>query len=151
MYGSFAHMWGIWTVYRASETECKTSITTSVSFVFNVNNMSWHSNQIKSVLYISVSEVIDSWWRHQMETFSRYWPFMRGILWSSVVSPTKTIDTELWCFLWSGPEQTVWQTIETPGIWDAITLINTSLKRDMNMVIIAKSRHWIIIGLVNGL
>ena len=40
-----------------------------------------------------------SWWRHQMETFPRYWPFVRGIHRS--------------CFLWSAPEQTVEQTIET--------------------------------------
>ena len=36
---------------------------------------------------------------------------------------TKASDTELWCFLWSVPEQTVEQTAETPVIWDAITLI----------------------------
>ena len=36
-------------------------------------------------------------------------------------------DAELWCFLWSAPEQTTEQTIETPEIWDAITLIMTSL------------------------
>ena len=32
---------------------------------------------------------------------------------------TKVSDAELWCFLWSAPEQTVEQTIETPVIWDA--------------------------------
>ena len=31
------------------------------------------------------------------------------------------------CFLWSAPEQTVEQTIETPVIWDAIVLIMSSL------------------------
>ena len=30
-----------------------------------------------------------SWWRHQMETFSRYWPFVQGIHWSPVNSPHK--------------------------------------------------------------
>ena len=30
-----------------------------------------------------------SWWRHQMETFPRYWPFVRGIHWSPVNSPQK--------------------------------------------------------------
>ena len=29
------------------------------------------------------------WWRHQMETFPRYWPFERGIHWSQVNSPHK--------------------------------------------------------------
>ena len=40
---------------------------------------------------------------------------------------TKTGDAELWCFLWSAPEQTVDQTMETPVIWDTIALIMTSL------------------------
>ena len=39
---------------------------------------------------------------------------------------TKASDAEL-CFLWYTPEQTVEQTIETLVIWDAITLIMTSL------------------------
>ena len=30
-----------------------------------------------------------SWWRHQMDIFSRYWPFVRGIHRSSVNSPHK--------------------------------------------------------------
>ena len=29
---------------------------------------------------------------------------------------TKASDAELWCFLWSAPEQTVEQTIQTPVI-----------------------------------
>ena len=33
---------------------------------------------------------------------------------------TKASDAELWCFLWSAPEQTVEQTIATPVIWCAI-------------------------------
>ena len=40
---------------------------------------------------------------------------------------TKASDMELWWFLWFVPEQIVVQTIETPVIWDAITLIMTSL------------------------
>ena len=39
---------------------------------------------------------------------------------------TKASDTELWCFLWSVPEQTAEWTIETLVILDAITLILTS-------------------------
>ena len=39
----------------------------------------------------------------------------------------KASDAELWCFLWSVPEQTVDQTIEMPVIWDTIALIMTSL------------------------
>ena len=62
-------------------------------------------------------------WRHQMETFPRYWPLVRGIHRSTL---TKACDAELWCFLWSAPEQTVEQMIETPVIWDAITFIMVS-------------------------
>ena len=29
------------------------------------------------------------WWRHQMEAFPRYWPFVRGIHWFLVNSPYK--------------------------------------------------------------
>ena len=40
---------------------------------------------------------------------------------------TKASDAELWCFLWSVPEQTIEQTIETLVTWDGITLIIMSL------------------------
>ena len=41
---------------------------------------------------------------------------------------TKAIDVDIWCSLWSAPEQTVEQTSETPVVWnDAIALIMTSL------------------------
>ena len=40
---------------------------------------------------------------------------------------TKAGDAELWCFLWSSPEQTVEQTILRLVIWDAIAPIMTSL------------------------
>ena len=62
-----------------------------------------------------------TWWRHQMETFST---LLAGHRW---IPLTKASDAELWCFLWSSPEQTSEQTIETPVIWEAIALIMTSL------------------------
>ena len=40
---------------------------------------------------------------------------------------TKASDVELWCFLWSAPEQTAELTIVTLVIWDAIALIMMSL------------------------
>ena len=40
---------------------------------------------------------------------------------------TKGSDTELWCFLWSAPDQMVKQTSEVPVISDAIALIMASL------------------------
>ena len=40
---------------------------------------------------------------------------------------TKADDAELWCFIWSAPEQTVEQPIDTPVICDTIALIMMSL------------------------
>ena len=40
---------------------------------------------------------------------------------------TKASDAERWCFLWSAPEQTDEQTVETRVIWDVLPLIMTSL------------------------
>ena len=38
---------------------------------------------------------------------------------------TKASDAELWCFLWSSPEQTIEWITETLVIWDAIVPIMT--------------------------
>ena len=53
---------------------------------------------------------------------------------------TKAIDGELWCFLWSGTEQTNEWIIETSVIWDAIAFMMTSLQcrplcAGLNMII----------------
>ena len=48
------------------------------------------------------------------------WLEFTGYRW---IPLTKASDAELWCFLWSEPEQTV----ETPVIWDAIAPIMTSM------------------------
>ena len=42
-------------------------------------------------------------WKH----FPRYWPFVRVIHRSRWIPHTKASDADLWCFLWSGHEQTV--------------------------------------------
>ena len=52
---------------------------------------------------------------------------LRISAWSPVNSPHKGQWRGTWCFLWSMPEQTVNQTVETPAIWDATMLIKTSL------------------------
>ena len=49
-----------------------------------------------------------SWWRHQIETFTRYWPFVREFTGHRWIPPTKASDTELWCFLWSAPWINYW-------------------------------------------
>ena len=46
----------------------------------------------------------DAWWRDQMETFPRYWSFVRGI--HRLFPRTKASDADFLYFLWSAPEQT---------------------------------------------
>ena len=43
----------------------------------------------------------EAWWRHQMETFPRYWPFVFTV--HRWIPRTKASDAELCCFLWSVP------------------------------------------------
>ena len=76
----------------------------------------WLSARLEFSLWLT------AWWHHQMETF-----YMLLALCEGNPLVTKASDAELWCFLWSVPEQTVEQTIETPVIWDAIALFRTSL------------------------
>ena len=51
-----------------------------------------------------------SWWRHQMETFSASLAIcVRGEFTGPWWIPcTKAGDAELWCFLWSAPEKNLW-------------------------------------------
>ena len=65
-----------------------------------------------------------------METFSALLALCAGnspVTGEKKIPLTKASDAELWCFLWSAPEQTAEQTLETLVIWDAIALIMTSL------------------------
>ena len=60
-------------------------------------------------------------------------PLVTGPLWGEStghrwIPLTKASDAELWCFLWSVPEQTVEQKINIPVIWEAIAPIMTSLQ-----------------------
>ena len=52
------------------------------------------------------------------------WKESTGHRWIPIIKAT---DAELCCFLWTAPEQTFEQTIETPVIWFNIALIMTSL------------------------
>ena len=47
------------------------------------------------------------WWRHRIETFPRYWSFVRGIHQSPV---TKARDAELWFFMraWTNGWANIW-------------------------------------------
>ena len=61
-------------------------------------------------------------WTHLRVTGS-LWRESTGHRW---IPLTKASNTELWCLIWSAPEQTVEQTFETPVIRDAIALIMRS-------------------------
>ena len=63
-----------------------------------------HENAFENVVHFCGYFVPVSWWRHQMETFPRYWLFVRGIPGHHWIPCTKASDAELWCFLWSAPE-----------------------------------------------
>ena len=65
--------------------------------------------------------------RMMTSSIPRYLPCVRestGHRWIPLIQGS---DAEFWYILWSAPEQTAEQTIETPVIWDAIALIVTSL------------------------
>ena len=109
-------------------------LATLFVWVWNFWDFVWQT-EVSLVLLISLSiidfprkktiiiahVVLQPWWRHQMEAFSALLVLCEGI------PLTKASDAELWCFLWSVPEQTAEQIIETPVIWDAIGLIMTSM------------------------
>ena len=49
----------------------------------------WDGGPVGRKAWCEQTERYHSWWRHQMETFPRYWPFVRGIHRSPVNSPIK--------------------------------------------------------------
>ena len=82
----------------------------SVSNILH-KRMDFHENYT-----IGRTSYMESWWCHQIKPFPRYWPFLgecTGHRWTPL---TKASDAELWSFLWSAPEQTAKQTIETQGV-----------------------------------
>ena len=68
-----------------------------------------------------------SWWRHQMEQFPRYWPFVWGIHRSPVNCLHKASDAELWFFSLVWAWINGWVNIRQVGDWVNIVLIMTSL------------------------
>ena len=53
------------------------------------SNQSWSSSVMQCGISGPQCVQQSSWWRHQMETFSAYWPFVWGIHRSTVNSPHK--------------------------------------------------------------
>ena len=79
----------------------------------------WQQNHIHTLL-VHGKESPPTWWRHQMETFSLLLALCEGN--HPTPLATKASGVELWCFLWSAPEQTIEQTIETSVIWESCSL-----------------------------
>ena len=48
-----------------------------------------------------------SWWRHQMKTFSRYWPFVRESIGHHGFPSQRPVTRSFMCLLKSASEQTV--------------------------------------------
>ena len=57
-------------------------------------------------IYCNENDDVIKW-----EHFPRYWPFVRGFTGHRWIPLAEASDAELWCFLWSAPEQTVEQTL----------------------------------------
>ena len=79
------------------------------------------SIKLDSGKYSDYDDVIK--WKH----FPRYWHFVGESMGHRWIPLAKTSGAELCCFLWSAPIQIIEQTTKTSVIWDAITLIMTSL------------------------
>ena len=84
-----------------------------------------------------------AWRRHQMKQITALLALCEGKppVTGGFSSHRPGCDAELWCFLWSAPEQTLEQTIETPVIWDALVLIMTSQQWDIGPLPL-KAKNW---------
>ena len=92
---------------RFSRSSAETLISTKMNITLRIHpevsicyklHDQWNCKILRKGLILSDQWYPRTWWRHQMETFTRNWPFVRGI------PHTKASDTELWCFLWSAPK-----------------------------------------------
>ena len=81
---------------------------------------------VKSLRYFSVEDyyMMTSSNENSFRVTGPLWGESTGDRW---ISLTNANNTNLWCFLWSTPEQIVEQATEASVIWDAIVLIMTSL------------------------
>ena len=86
--------------------------------MIHVTLMTWSNGSIFSVTGLLWGESTSHWWISSPKS-----QWYRTLVFSLIC----TSDAELWCFLWSAPQQTVEQTNEMLVIWDAIALIMTFL------------------------
>ena len=94
------------------------SYTGKMTCIYIESDSSTFHEEYRLMVLLNYDDVIR--WEH----FPRYWHFVQSL----VNSPHKgQWRGGGWCFLWSAPEPTVEQTMETLVIWDATVLIMTSL------------------------
>ena len=112
-------------VYTWTPRHCSEELPGNVHEIFNFKVVDKFKTKTKArntpEPYPTHDEVM------KWKPFPRYWPFVREIHRSLVNSPQEGQWRGALMFLWSAPEKTVVQTIETPLIWDAIALIMMSL------------------------
>ena len=115
------------TVVYSNADQRKHQSSTSLAFVWGIHRDRWiprTKGQLRGKCFHLMTSSC-----HAIFVLRNDWKWNYAIILSkiNVIIVTVASDAELWCFLWSPPEQTVEQTIETPVILDAIALITTSL------------------------
>ena len=121
----------IMTIYNATSVD-KVAIMTNLGFQYSLSHIcTWVCCVLSCYVLLFIDHVASVWfiyhilhghWHWHDDVIK--WDIFRvtGPLWGEStghrwITLTKTSDAELWCFLWSAPEQTYEQTIETPVIW----------------------------------
>ena len=121
---AYENSWCPWAKQQKGDMTWQLSVIgLPIPDILKVMQLFWSTNLVEQLfapVHSKHDDVIK--WKH----FPHHWPFVRvtGHRW---IPCTKASDAELWCFLWSAPEPTVEETMETPVISDAIALIITSL------------------------
>ena len=123
---SFRHQWAILALWIGitrylSNPPVHCELTT---FHGTNNGVTWNGGLGPILPQRSVGDMMTSSNGNIFRVTGPLWEEYIGYRW---IPLTKASDAELWCFLWSAPEQTIEQTIESHVIWKEIALIVTSL------------------------
>ena len=82
---------------------------------FGVLHSQYHRRSKKSVHRLASPPAVTLWWCHQMETFSRYWPFVRGIC----RSPVNSSHKDQWRVALMFPLTRAWTELVSSGMKNA--------------------------------
>ena len=105
-------------------------------------NVTLHTPQQWQTCNTNHGDVIK--WKH----FPCYWPSVRGVHWSLV---KRASDAELWCFLWSAPEQTIEQNSwannrDTSDLWCYWTHHDVTVMQTLNSQEAPCSHGWTMVN-----